>query len=148
MLRTSTQVKSFHHDDHSSSQTRLGSMPVEIRNGATRPARRTSYELARERQSIKIRELREALVMAGCRHLDAQACALGLSRSTTWSILQANHKRTGISARVIKRMLDQPGLPSSVRARILEYVDEKSAGTYGHKGTQLRRFAAALTREP
>jgi hypothetical protein len=109
--------------------------------------RRRSYELARELQSIKIRELRDALVTAGYSHLTAQARALGLSRSTTWSILQANHKGTGISGSVIKRMLDQPGLPSLVRGKIFEYVDEKSAGMYGHKGPRLRRFATALTRE-
>src|SRR5215831_11399832 len=118
-------------------------MPAESRNDATRPARRTSHDLARELQSMKIRELRDALIATGYLHLDAQARALGLPRSTTWSILQGNHKRIGISAAVIKRMLDQPKLPSSVRAKILEYVDEKSAGTYGHKGAQLRRFAAA-----
>jgi hypothetical protein len=112
-----------------------------------RPVQRGPYELARELQSAKIRELRDALVTAGCLHLTAQARALGLSRSTTWSILQANHKRIGVSAAVINRMLEQPGLPSSVRARILEYVDEKCAGTYGHKPSQLRRFAAALSRE-
>jgi hypothetical protein len=108
--------------------------------------RRRSYELARELQSTKIMELRDALVTAGYSHLTAQARALGLSRSTTWSILQANHKGTGISGSVIKRMLDQPGLPSLVRAKISEYVDEKSAGMYGHNGLRLRRFAAALTR--
>jgi hypothetical protein len=120
-----------------------------VRAGREEPdtARRRSYELARELQSIKIRELRDALVTAGYSHLTAQARALGLSRSTTWSILQANHKGTGISGSVIKRMLDQPGLPSLVRAKIFEYVDEKSAGMYGHKGPRLRRFANALTRE-
>jgi hypothetical protein len=97
------------------------------------PADRSSYELARELQSLKIRELREALVTAGYSHLTAQARILGLSRSTTWSILRANHKGRGISGSVIKRMLDQPELPSSVRAKILEYVDEKSTGRYGHK---------------
>lgn len=40
-------------------------------------------------------------------------------------------------------MLGQRGLPSFIRAKILEYVDEKSAGTYGHGGPQFRRFANA-----
>ena len=114
----------------------------------TRLVQRSSYELATDRQSIKIRELREALVTAGYRHVTAQARALGLSRSTAWSILQGHHKSIGVSGAVIKRMLDQPGLPSMVRAKILEYVDEKSAGMYGHRGPQLRRFSAALAREP
>ena len=110
------------------------------------PRCRPACEHARELESLKIRELREALVTAGYRHLTAQARALGLSRSTTWSILHANHKN-GVSGAVIKRMLDQPELPSLVRAEILEYVDEKSAGTYRHSEPQLRRFAASLTRE-
>jgi hypothetical protein len=101
----------------------------------------------RDLQSVRIKEVRDALVTTGYRRLDEQARVLGLSRSTTWSILQAKHKRTGLSAAVIKRILDQPRLPSLVRSRILKYVDEKTRGTYGHTSLQRRRFAAALERE-
>jgi hypothetical protein len=34
-----------------------------------------------------------------------------------------------------------------VRTRVLEYVDEKTAGLYGHSKIQLRRFAARLAPE-
>jgi hypothetical protein len=61
-------------------QTGKECMPVDIRNGATRPGRRTSYELARELQSTKTRELRDALIATGYLRLDAQARALGLPR--------------------------------------------------------------------
>ena len=37
--------------------------------------------------------------------LSSQSSALGLSRSTTWAILQANHKGSGLSGAIIKRML-------------------------------------------
>ena len=113
-------------------------MPFDSHNGATRPIGRTSYELARELQATKMREIRDALITAGYLHLDAQARALGLSRSTAWSILQANHKRTAITAAVIKRMLDQPGLPSSVRAKILEHVETKPLKNIGKYPSALR----------
>ena len=96
-------------------------------------------------QSTKIRQLGEALIATGYLHLDEQARVLGLSRSTTWTILRAKHKTSGLSASVIKRMLRQPQLPALVRKKIFEYVDEKSAGVYGHSSTQVRRFVAALS---
>jgi hypothetical protein len=109
------------------------------------PLRR--FETIQELQSGKIRQVRDALVATGYLRLDAQARVLGLPRSTAWSILQAKHKRVGVSAAVIKRMLDQPLLPPLVRVRILEYVKEKSSGAYGHTRAQRRRFAAAIELE-
>jgi hypothetical protein len=71
------------------------------------------------RQTSKIRELGEALVASGLRTLDEQAKALGLPRSTTWTILRANHKASGLSATVINQTLSAPQLPPLVRATIL-----------------------------
>jgi hypothetical protein len=79
------------------------------------------------RQSSKIKELGDALIAIGCLSLDHQAEALGLARSTTWTILKANHKGSGLSAIVINRMLATPQLPPLVRAIILEYIDEKKS---------------------
>jgi hypothetical protein len=73
------------------------------------------------RQSSKIRELGEALITAGFVSLDAQARVLGLPRSTAWTILSANHKSTGISAKIIRRMLSSEPLPQLVRAKIIQY---------------------------
>jgi hypothetical protein len=42
-------------------------------------------------------------------------------------------------------MLAQPQLPALVRRKILEYVDEKSTGMYGHNSMQARRFLAGLS---
>src|SRR5690348_4652960 len=98
----------------------------------------------RELHIAKIRELREVVVAAGYLHLGEQAAVLGLSRSTTWTILRAKHKNTGLSASVINRMLAQPRLPGSARVKISEYVAQKSAGTYGHNSRQVRRFLAQL----
>ena len=76
--------------------------------------------------------------------LDDQADALGLCRSTTWAILQANHKHSGLTAAVIHRMLESRRLPSSVRSKVLEYVEEKLSGRYGHNAKQLRHFSQRL----
>jgi hypothetical protein len=96
------------------------------------------------RQTAKIRELGDALIASGYVTIQQQAKALGLSRSTTWAIWRAEHKASGLSAMLIHRMLHNPRLPSRVRARILEYVDEKSAGLYGHSEAQRMRFIARL----
>ena len=95
-------------------------------------------------QAAKIRELQEALTSAGFWSLDRQSKVLGLSRSTSWTILRGTHKKSGLSAAVIKRILSTPELPSVVKERLIEYVREKSAGLYGHNPQQLRRFTAVL----
>jgi len=102
---------------------------------------------AKARQSSKIRELRIALRSAGLITLEEQARALALSRSTTWKLLKADHKASGISARVISQILYAPSLPPLVRTTILEYVREKTAGLYGHGKRQLIRFRAGIGNE-
>jgi hypothetical protein len=96
------------------------------------------------RQSVKIKELKHALVEAGFLGLDQQAAALGLCRSTTWAVLKGNHKSSGLSATIVKRMLASPQLPQSARLALLEYVEEKSAGAYGHNKGQRRAFRARI----
>src|SRR5262249_15411192 len=51
---------------------------------------------------------------------------------------------SGLSASIINRMLSAPELPALARSKILEYIEEKSAGLYGGTGDQRRRFAARL----
>jgi hypothetical protein len=96
-------------------------------------------------QSKKLREIGEALIAAGYRYLDDQAWALGLPRSTTWTILNNKRKNSGLSPSVINKMLAQPQLPRRVRRKLLEYVEQKSSGVYGHNPQQVRRFASGLT---
>jgi hypothetical protein len=105
-----------------------------------------SHDL-KDRQSSKIKELSDALVAAGFCSLDGKANALGLSRSTTWTILKSKHKNYGLSAALINRILQRPGLDQRVRAKIIEYVQEKVAGSFGHNRTQLRRFKHRLSAE-
>ena len=93
-------------------------------------------------QCAKIAELRKILEQAGYHSLSEQAVVLRLSRSTTWALLKANHKASGVSGSIIKRMLRAPGLPLAVTQWIDEYVGEKLAGNYGHRRDRLRIFKA------
>jgi len=95
-------------------------------------------------QSEKIRDISEALVVSGLVTLDQQAPALGLSRSTAWTVLRGKHKASGLSASVISQMLNAPRLPLLVRGKIFEYIEEKIAGSYGHCPKQVRRFLSRL----
>ena len=52
-----------------------------------------------------------------------------------------------LSASIINRMLAAPMLPLLVQAKILEYVEEKAAGSYGGSPSQRRRFIARLSIE-
>jgi len=105
---------------------------------------RTSFAAMKARQCSKIAELRQVLLQAGYLSLNQQALALGLSRSTTWAILQATHKTSGLSGSVIKRMLRARDLPLEARQWIEEYVAERLAGGYGHNKIQLRAFRAQV----
>jgi hypothetical protein len=96
-------------------------------------------------QSAKIRKIGDALRTAGYVTLDEQAVVLGLCRSTTWTVLRADHKASGLTAAVINRMLAAPSLPPSVSKKILEYVNEKAAGLYGHCAKRRRKFVANLS---
>ena len=81
--------------------------------------------MTKARQSSKIRELGDALVTAGFVMLDEQAQAIGLCRSTTWTILKGNHKTSGLSATVINRMLAAPQLPHSFGKKSLNTSRKK-----------------------
>src|SRR5262249_61176900 len=77
------------------------------------------------RQSSKIRELVEAVKSAGVLTLDEQAKALGLPRSTAWTIRKASHKASRLFASIINRMLDAPEFPPLSRTKILAERQEK-----------------------
>ena len=100
--------------------------------------------LMKSGHSSRIQRIGDALVAEGFVTLGEQAKALALPRSTTWTILRANHKKSGLSAAIVNRILKAPQLPGSVRATVLQYVEEKSAGLHGHNKLQQRRFAARL----
>lgn len=95
-------------------------------------------------QCAKIAELGQALLAAGLQSTESRARALGLCRSTTWTILKAGHKSTGLTASIIRRILDSPELPSGAKQVIEQYVALKLAGAYGHDKKQVQRFRAGL----
>jgi oligoribonuclease (3'-5' exoribonuclease) len=95
--------------------------------------------------SRKVGELKDALRTSGFVTLDQQAKALGLCRSTTWTILNDTHKSSGLTAATINCILRSPQLPPKARTCLLEYANEKSAGLYGHSELQRRRFIARLS---
>src|SRR5262245_54135151 len=112
------------------------------RNQAQRSSQRNGASVVTEmksRQAAKIRELGQSLIDAGFVTLDQQSEALGLARSTTWTILRASHKHSGLSAAVINRMLLSPELPPVARRNILEYTTDKLAGVYGDSQIQRPR---------
>jgi hypothetical protein len=97
------------------------------------------------RQSAKIRDIAKALRAGGFDTLDAQARVLGVGRSTAWTILKSKHKGSGLSAKVVNRMLSVRQLPPLVRKTVLEYVEEKASGRYGHSAKIRRKFITALS---
>jgi hypothetical protein len=97
------------------------------------------------RQSAKIREIADALISAGFPTIDAQAKILGVCRSTAWTILNSTHKGSGLSPKVISRILAVRQLPPLVRMKVLEYVEEKASGQYGHSVRLRRKFITALS---
>jgi hypothetical protein len=64
----------------------------------------------------------EALIASGYTSLDEQAKALGLHRSTTWTIVKKKHKLGRLSAKTIDRILTNPQTPSAVRAAVQQYA--------------------------
>jgi len=93
----------------------------------------------KEKQALKLAEIREALVTAGYNTTAKQAAVLGVGRSTAWWLLNRD-KRAGPSAKVIKRILVSPQVPKKVRLKVAQYVEEKVRGIYGHSEQRAQRF--------
>lgn len=72
-----------------------------------------------------LERISNALIASGYKTLDRQAKALGLSRSTTWTIIKAKHKLGRLSTKVRTRMIHNPALPPRVRAAINQYLAER-----------------------
>ena len=83
---------------------------------------------AQPRYAVKIQHIVDAIVAAGYLSLDSQAKALGVKRSTAWTIIKTKHKLDRLSGKTTNRMLANPELPPSVRAVIQQYLAERSVG--------------------
>jgi len=72
--------------------------------------------------SRELERISAALVSHGYVFLDEQAKALGVSRSTAWTIVKNKHKLGRLSIRTINRILSNPQTPPKVRTVLQEYV--------------------------
>lgn len=95
----------------------------------------------REQQS-KILEISEVLSRHGHRTVDQQARILNVPRSTAWTILRPTHKHSGLTIRVLLKMLNSPELPLEARQKVLDYLYEKAEGHFGSNRNCQRRFRA------
>jgi hypothetical protein len=102
--------------------------------------------LLRAKQAETLRALRRALIANGIDSVEDQARVLGLPRSTTWFILQSNHKWRGLNAAQVVRMLQSQRLPEEARRVVIRYVVERVEGAYGHTQVMRRKFVARLER--
>ena len=64
----------------------------------------------------------QALIQSGYKSLDAQARALGLSRSTAWTVIKHHHKLGRLHSTTTAKMLANPALPDQVRAAVEAYL--------------------------
>jgi hypothetical protein len=90
------------------------------------PDDRVVDSLGRRSHTIGIERIAEALIASGYTSLDAQAKALGIHRSTAWTIVRAKHKLGRLSAKTSGRILANPRLPPRVRDAVQQYLTEKS----------------------
>ena len=77
--------------------------------------------------SIELQSISEALISSGHTSLDQQAKALGVGRSTAWTITKNKHKLGRLSAKTINRILINPQTPPAVRVVVQQYLAEKNS---------------------
>ena len=73
-------------------------------------------------RKTKIQDITEALISSGYTSLDGQAKALGLDRSTAWTIIRNRHKLGRLSGKTIERIITNPETPPLVLAAIRRYA--------------------------
>ena len=87
--------------------------------------------------SGELGRIADALISSGYTSLDDQAKALGLGRSTAWTIAKNKHKLGRLSAKTINRILANPQTPPAVRAVLHEYVAQRYAAVHGRRKRKL-----------
>ena len=106
--------------------------PEQSERGGSRPSLSARLESVRYLNSSEIRRttpvqhIADALVAAGYSSLDDQAKALGVHRSTAWTIVKAKHKLGYLNAKTTERMLANPELPPVIRDVLKKYKTERS----------------------
>ena len=76
--------------------------------------------------TVGIQHITDALVACGYTCLDEQAKALGVSRSTAWTIVKTKHKLGRLSAKTTTRILTNAETPPTVRDVVRRYLAERS----------------------
>ena len=76
--------------------------------------------------AIRLQDISAALIACGYTKLDQQAKALGVHRSTAWTIMKTKHKLDRLSLKTTNSMLANQELPPSVRIVLLQYLSERS----------------------
>lgn len=79
----------------------------------------------RRRRIATVEQIAEALVADGYTSLDCQAKALGINRSTAWTIVKTKHKSGCLHRKTTQRILENPDTPPSVRAVVQKYLAER-----------------------
>jgi hypothetical protein len=77
------------------------------------------------RRTMPVQHIADALVGAGYASLDEQAKALGVHRTTAWTIMNAKHNLGHLNAKTTQRILANPELPPCIRDVLLRYVAER-----------------------
>ena len=105
----------------SQSKSRSSRLSVPQRNDAVRLTGHARYKYP-----TKIQNIADALIAEGYLSLDAQAKALGVCRSTAWTIVKTKHKLDRLSFKTTNSMLTNQELPPSVRSVVQKYMAERS----------------------
>ena len=75
--------------------------------------------------TVRLHDISNALITCGFTRLDEQAKALGLHRSTAWTIVKSKHKIGRLHTKTVARILANPDTPAPVRTVIRQYVAER-----------------------
>jgi hypothetical protein len=73
--------------------------PNQVQRSKALAEGQAAVSTARHNYAVGIHHIGQALVASGYTSLDEQAKALGLNRSTTWTIVKAKHKLGRLSPR-------------------------------------------------
>jgi hypothetical protein len=77
-------------------------------------------------RKIAIQPIANAVIEAGFTSLDAQAKALGVSRSTAWTIMKAKHKLGRLNSKTARCIVANPNTPASVRELVQIMLDDRN----------------------
>ena len=94
--------------------------------------------------TVGLQHISEALIGSGYTSLGQQAKALGIHRSTAWTIVKTKHKLGRLSDKTTKAILSNPELPPSVRSVVQKYLAERSDALTIRAALRTKRKAAAI----